>query len=74
MLNDYTQRKDDALALPPVPRAIAGGFLQPSIEAVEAYGHAVAAPLLSRIAELEQQRDALVEALKGMMNIVNESR
>ena len=53
--------------LPPVPRAIAGGFLQPAIEAVEAYGYACAkaaqAPLLARIAELEQSVETLRFAL-----------
>ena len=56
MSNDYTK------ILPPVPRAIAGGFLQPAVEAVEAYGHACAehvrAEMTPRVVAIIKERDA----------------
>ena len=73
MSNEYTPRKEDeAFALPPVPshpfrKSFGDDWSEMEYAAVEKYGHACAeaarAPLLGRIAELEQQRAALVEAL-----------
>ena len=60
MSNDYTPRKEDeAFALPPVPdhpESCVSDYWSPyELSAISAYGHAVAAPLLARIAELENQ-------------------
>lgn len=63
MSNDYTPRKkDEAFALPPVPPWVGRKV---SLNDLIHYRHAVAAPLLARIAELEQSVQTFRAARDG---------